>query len=264
MSEASSNSEATSRKPGPLFFVGFVLWGAVFVSLYFVWQQRGEEAELKVVDDGGVAVTATAVSESEMQHGETAEPVEIDITWPEAGVREFSFTDSQGEVLSKSDLLGKPWIASFIFTRCAGPCPRVAAAVKNLEKRYPDSNVNFVTFTVDPENDTPEVLAKFADFWEADPERWFFLTGDMDETYEMIQKDFLMPVGPSPDPEPGWEIIHTTNVCLVDQTGKVVGKYNSLKDEEIAQLRRELDALLKASDVAASGTDVVEESDADS
>ncbi len=223
-------SEPRNTSRSSLLVVGFVLWGAVFVAVFFMWKQRQSDS---AIEDNGDSELVTA-----------PEPIEIKVTWPEAGVRDFSLTDSRNQVLTKNDLLGKPWIASFIFTRCAGPCPRVAAAFKELQTRYPEPNVNFVTFTVDPEYDTPEVLTKFASFWEADLDRWFFLTGDKDTVYNMIQKDFLMPVAPSPDPTPGWEIIHTTNICLVDATGKVVGKYNSLKEDEIASLKRELDAML--------------------
>lgn len=239
-------SEPTSSSRGGLFIVGCVLWGAVFVSLFFMWKQRNSASSAEGTPDSELV---TIEGGSSLVHGdeeaEVPEPVEINITWPEEGVRDFALTDSREETLSKNDLLGKPWIASFIFTRCAGPCPRVAAAFKELQKRYPEPNVNLVTFTVDPDYDTPEVLTKFADFWEADLDRWFFLTGDKDTIYNMVQKDFLMPVAPSPDPTPGWEIIHTTNICLVDQAGKVVGKYNSLKEDEIALLRRDLDALLE-------------------
>lgn len=240
-------SEQTNKSRGRLAIVGFVLWGAVFASLFFMWKQRNSE---EVTTDGSgselVVMKGNGSSEVPDDEGtEVPEPVEIKITWPEEGVRDFSLTDSREQTLSKNDLLGKPWIASFIFTRCAGPCPQVAAAFKRLQKRYPEPNVNLVTFTVDPDHDTPEVLTKFANFWEPDLNRWFFLTGDKDTIYNMVHKDFLMPVAPSPDPTPGWEIIHTTNICLVDATGKVVGKYNSLKEDEIALLRRDLDALLK-------------------
>jgi protein SCO1 len=240
-------SEQAKSSRGGLFVAGFVLWGAVFVALFFMWKQRNPDQTAKSETDSELVIMAGNGSSEESAAGDSAipEPVEIKITWPESGVRNFTLTDSRNEPLSKNDLLGKPWIASFIFTRCAGPCPRVAAAFKELQKRYPEPNVNLVTFTVDPDHDTPEVLAKFAHFWEADLDRWFFLTGDKDTVYNMIQKDFLMPVAPSPDPTPGWEIIHTTNICLVDKTGKVVGKYNSLKEDEVVLLRRDLDALLK-------------------
>lgn len=238
-------NEQTNTPRGSLLIVGFVLWGAVFGALFFMWKQKNvEPAQADVGSTELVEIEGNGSSKLPDEGPEESEPVEINITWPESGVRDFALTDSRNETLSKNDLLGKPWIASFVFTRCAGPCPRVAAAFKELQKRYPEPNVNLVTFTVDPDNDTPEVLTKFAEFWEADLDRWFFLTGDKDTIYSMIQKDFLMPVAPSPDPTPGWEIIHTTNVCLVDATGKVVGKYNSLKENEIALLRRDLDALL--------------------
>ena len=245
-----SQQENNSR--GGLFIAGFILWGAVFVALFFMWKQRNAEPVEAVVVEATDAADSSLVTmkgngssdAADKDDQEVPEPVEVKITWPESGVRDFALTDSQGRTISKNDLLGKPWIASFIFTRCAGPCPRVAGAFKELQKRYPEPNVNLVTFTVDPDYDTPEVLTKFANFWEADLERWIFLTGDKDTIYNMVHKDFLMPVAPSPDPTPGWEIIHTTNICLVDQTGRVIGKYNSLKEDEISLLRRDLDALL--------------------
>jgi cytochrome oxidase Cu insertion factor (SCO1/SenC/PrrC family) len=241
-------SEQANNSRGGLFVAGFVLWGAVFASLFFMWKQRNSEPAVKDNPDSDLVILEGNGSSMVLPGDEESgvpEPVEIEMTWPENGVRDFALTDSRNATLSKNDLLGKPWIASFIFTRCAGPCPRVAAAFKELQKRYPEPNVNLVTFTVDPDHDTPEVLTRFANFYEADLDRWFFLTGDKDTVYNMIQKDFLMPVAPSPDPTPGWEIIHTTNICLVDTTGIVIGKYNSLKEDEIALLRRDLDALLE-------------------
>jgi protein SCO1/2 len=116
--------------------------------------------------------------------------------------------------------------------------------MQSVQKRYDDKPVNLVTFTVDPKRDTAEVLAKYADFYEADPNQWFFLTGERDKLYELINRSFLMPVMEEENPEPGFEIIHTTNLCLVDASGRVVGKYNSVKDADMALLRRDLDRLL--------------------
>lgn len=238
-------------RPGWLI-TGLVLWTAVGVSLYTMWS-RPEQTSAgaptgEAVGPGNVAVIVKPGSHPDEIDGDEPDvpkPVEVTPAWSDDGVEDFALTDRSGEAVSKNDLRGAPWIASFIFTRCAGPCPRVAEAMKLLQRRYRERDVRFVTFSVDPKHDTPEVLAKFANFWEADPERWFFLTGDRDKIYRLINTSFLMPVMEDPNPEPGWEVIHTTNVCLVDPTGRVVGKYNSLNDKEVALLRRDLDGMLE-------------------
>lgn len=249
------------------FLIGLVLWGAVFVSLFRVWQQRTGDAapdanqteltsgaplvfeterptgQPEIVDDE--QTTDAAFSDLYDENGRPKK-IEVKLTWPESGVADFSFTDRSGRKISKNDLLGKPWVAGFIFIQCAGPCPKVSLAMQTIQKRYDDKPVNIVTFTVDPKRDTPEALAKYADFYQADPEQWFFLTGERDDLYGLINGSFLMPVKEDEKPKPGFEIIHTTNLCLVDATGRVVGKYNSVKDEDMALLRRDLDRLIES------------------
>ena len=259
------------------FLIGLVLWGAVFVSLFRVWQQRtatdeptspttnlnGEVASADAVDtETGATIDGTsdddeAFSELYDENGRPKE-IEVKLTWPDSGVADFSFTDRSGETITKNDLLGKPWVTGFIFTACAGPCPKVSLAMQAIQKRYDDKPVNIVTFTVDPKRDTPEVLAKYADFYQADPEQWFFLTGERDDLYGLINGSFLMPVLEDENPQPGFEIIHTTNLCLVDSTGRVVGKYNSVKDEDMALLRRDLDQLLEATPTASTSNESTE------
>jgi protein SCO1/2 len=251
------------------FLIGLVLWGAVFVSLFRVWQQRtatdestspttklnGEVASADAANtEAGATVDGTSDDEDAFSelYDENGRPkqIEVKLTWPESGVADFSFIDRSGETITKNDLLGKPWVTGFIFTACAGPCPKVSLAMQSIQKRYDDKPVNIVTFTVDPKRDTPEVLSKYADFYQADPEQWFFLTGERDDLYGLINGSFLMPVLEDENPQPGFEIIHTTNLCLVDATGRVVGKYNSVKDEDMALLRRDLDRLLETTPAA--------------
>jgi len=169
--------------------------------------------------------------------------IELEMQWPSTGLADFQFTECHGQKVGKSDLLGSPWVASFVFTRCAGPCPQVTLAMKRLHDRYRDQPVRFVTFTVDPKNDTPEVLRKYAEFWEADPQRWLFLTGPVEEMYPLINGSFLMPAMPSPRPKAGYEVIHTNNLCLVNAEGVVIGKFNSVDDADMVRLRARLDEL---------------------
>jgi len=249
------DEEKVKSGRGMLFAVGSVLWVAVFVALYFTWT-GWEKRNAPAADGQGLAQTLTfqelvsgTDSESTGASGEEDDgrpaKVEVELTWPESGVAEFQFTDQSSQRVSKNDLLGKPWLASFIFTQCAGPCPRVTGAVQELYRKYQDTPARFVTFTVDPARDTPQVLAQYADYYEADPAKWFFLTGERDALYGLINGSFLMPVLEAENPEPGFEIIHTTNICLVNPAGQVVGKYNSLLGTDMVRLRRELDRMLK-------------------
>ena len=161
--------------------------------------------------------------------------------------------NQRNEVVTKKDLEGQPWIASFIFTRCAGECGRVASQLKALQGRMKKVPVRLVSFSVQPENDTPEVLARYADALGANPETWHFLTGDKDEIHQLIQGSFYQYVAPSrsPTPKAGWEVEHTNNVCLVDATGRVIAKYNSLVDVEMVKLRRDVERLVKTGSIDA-------------
>ena len=116
--------------------------------------------------------------------------VEPEIAYP---VPEFAFVERGGKTVTKADLLGKVWVASFVFTRCSGPCPAVTATVARLQSELAhEPNVRFVTFTIDPDRDTPDELKKYADRFRADPERWLFLTGKEAIVHELATSGFKL------------------------------------------------------------------------
>jgi protein SCO1/2 len=160
--------------------------------------------------------------------------------WDPKGLGEFKFTERGGATVTSKDLLGKPAVYGFIFTRCAGPCPLVTGAMKSLQEDCANVDFRLVTITVDPERDTPEVLTKYADSYSADKEKWLFLTGDRNKTYELIRDGFKLPVEETSgaDRQPGFEVIHSVNLMYVDETGVVRDKFNAQKPEEVARLRR--------------------------
>src|SRR5262249_55172554 len=94
---------------------------------------------------------------------------EKESAWDPAGGEGFSLTECHGQTVTKADLLGKPWVACFIFTRCAGPCPRVSEQMQILQNRLKGIDVRLVSFSVDPDRDTPEDLRKYAKVYKADP-----------------------------------------------------------------------------------------------
>jgi uncharacterized membrane protein YozB (DUF420 family)/cytochrome oxidase Cu insertion factor (SCO1/SenC/PrrC family) len=149
-------------------------------------------------------------------------------------VGEFSLTERSGRTVRSADLRGKVWIASFVFTRCAGGCPQVTDTMVGLQKdlaRYP--GVRLVTFTVDPEHDKMDELKRYAEGYGADPNRWLFLTGSEKELYQLLREGFHITAEQNRGAErtPGNEVKHDTKLVLVDRQGRIRGYYAGKKDE---------------------------------
>lgn len=149
-------------------------------------------------------------------------------------VPEFSLIDQDGKSVTRGDLAGKVWIADFIFTNCAGTCPMISAAMSRLQNSLPPE-VHLASFSVDPERDTQEALAEYADERRADRRRWHFLTGKKEELYDLSVKGFKLALDDTggTDVEP---ITHSTRLVLVDKEGRIRGYYGGTEDEEIKRL----------------------------
>jgi protein SCO1 len=151
-------------------------------------------------------------------------------------VGDFSLTERGGETVTRDDLLGKVWVASFVFTRCNGPCPQVTATMAQLQAAFaglPD--VRLVTFTVDPAHDDPRELAEYARRYGADPQRWLFLTGPEDRIYELVNKQFHVLAKPNEgeDRKPGAEVMHDPRLVVVDRRGHIRGYYQGVRDTRL-------------------------------
>lgn len=159
----------------------------------------------------------------------------------------FSFTERSGKNVTNQDLLGKVWIACFVFTRCNGPCPAVTGTMGRLQKELADQpDVRLVTFTVDPEHDEPSVLTSYAARYEADPERWLFLTGKEAELARLMRDGFKFPPpekrgGNSPGEV---DIPHSTKLVVVDRQGRVRSYFSGLPDFAMGETPEEFDANL--------------------
>jgi cytochrome oxidase Cu insertion factor (SCO1/SenC/PrrC family) len=157
-------------------------------------------------------------------------------------VPDFSLTDQNGKTLTRADLAGRVWIADFIFTNCAGTCPMITGTMHRLQGALPDE-VHFVSFSVDPERDTPEVLAEYAKKSNADKVRWHFLTGDKSKIYDLTIKGFKLALEDSggTDVEP---ITHSTRLVLIDKQGRIRGYYGGTDDDDMKKLFSDATALL--------------------
>ena len=132
-------------------------------------------------------------------------------------------------------LRGRVWVADFVYTRCAGPCPMLTANMAGLQKRLPKS-IGLLSFTVDPDHDEPEVLTLYARKFKADPQRWFFLTGDKPELIRVVRDGFLLPIVESAAATPGERFAHSTKFVLIDADARVRGWYDGVDAKERARL----------------------------
>ncbi|MDE0299547.1 MAG: SCO family protein [Candidatus Poribacteria bacterium] len=153
---------------------------------------------------------------------------------------DFSLTDQNGGALSLADLEGKVWVADFIFTSCPTICPPMTDELRRLQDEFAaESELRFVSFSVDPERDTPAVLSRYAQSFGADHRRWSFLTGEKSSIYQLAHDGFNLAVG-----HQGSEILHSTRFVLVDRQGTVRGYYDSRIKANLRHLRRDIKTLL--------------------
>ncbi|KYD32573.1 MULTISPECIES: SCO family protein [Anoxybacillaceae] len=160
--------------------------------------------------------------------------------WP---VDDFTFTDQNGQSFGLSDLKGKVWVADFIFTNCETVCPPMTANMAKLQDMVKEEglDVEFVSFSVDPENDNPEILKQYAKKFNADLSNWHFLTGYSQEEIETFaRKNFKAIVQ---KPKQGDQVIHGTDFYLVDQQGKIVKYYSGISNVPYEEIIKHIKAL---------------------
>lgn len=164
----------------------------------------------------------------EQQSAPKPEPLPVIATLPD-----FTLIDSSGKRVSLNDLRGRVWVADFFFTYCAGPCPVMSRRMKELRKILKDEKMDdvvCVSISVDPERDTPKVLAEHAEMLKAEPGKWLFMTGKKSQIYDLAIKGFKVVVA---DPEQADEqILHSTRFVLIDRLGRIRGYYKALADDE--------------------------------
>jgi len=163
--------------------------------------------------------------------------------WDPEHVDDFTLVDQNGRTIKRKDLLGRPWVASFIFTRCVEQCPAMCARIRSLIKdldrekaKYP-YNTRFVSITVDVEHDTPELMKNFADIYAPNPDDWLFLTGTETEVVQLIREGFKVPFWKNKIGLPGMQFAHDMHLIHVDENGKILGWYDGQTDRDIGTLK---------------------------
>ena len=158
-------------------------------------------------------------------------------------VPSFELTNQFGQPFGSAQLAGKIWIAAFIYTTCPGPCPMISMRMGELQKPLEKTDVQLVSFTVDPEKDTPEVLRKYADNLHADPNRWTFLTGRKSTIYKLSHDGFKLAISNGGDAQ--GIPVHSTRIVLVDRHGQIRGYYDAVGPEAVTNLVADTNHLLR-------------------
>ncbi|MBI4000025.1 MAG: SCO family protein [Candidatus Omnitrophica bacterium] len=161
-------------------------------------------------------------------------------------VPDFTLIQQSGKEIKLADLKGNVWIANFVFTRCQGMCPMLTGRMAGLQERFKQPHVKFISFSVDPEYDTPKVLSEYAVRYHAEEGKWFFLTGDKKVMWNFITEGFSLGVADaSPeDLAAGAEpVMHSGRFVLIDQKGSIRGYYDSSEPSKVEELVRDASLL---------------------
>jgi cytochrome oxidase Cu insertion factor (SCO1/SenC/PrrC family) len=159
---------------------------------------------------------------------------------------DFALTERSGRTVGLDQLRGKIWIADFIYTTCTDTCPLQTAMMAKLQQEYDKPEIQFVSFSVDPERDTPTVLTAYAAKYQADADRWYFLTGQRERMIRLIQDGFHLAVATTPiGDDPSGMIAHSPRFVLIDKESRIRGYYDSRELEAFVRLKNHIDTLLK-------------------
>jgi len=165
-------------------------------------------------------------------------------TLPQLGeIPAFSMLDQRGLPITSQALRGQVLIVDFFYASCPTSCPRLSAQMKTFHDRLlaqgPGLPVHLVSITLDPENDTSDVLREYADRYHADSGRWSFLSGRSEELDRLVVKGFKMAFSRA-DPSAGLgAIMHGEWFVLVDRRGRIRGYYQISDDARMTELYRD-------------------------
>ena len=166
-----------------------------------------------------------------------------------ADLPQFSLVDEDAKPFKRDDMLGRVWVADFVFTACADACPRLQTKMKSLQERLiplqQGGNISLLSISVDPERDTPEKLRDYARIFGQRKGQWRYLTGDQHEVEKTVVRGFHTAMAKMPRPEAegpsgdahleAFDLMHGERLVLVDRMGRIRGFYDA--DDQDAILR---------------------------
>ena len=159
---------------------------------------------------------------------------------PEFGkVPVFVLKDQNAEAFKSSDkLAGHVWVADFFFTMCPGPCPRMSTQMNEVQTALHGKDVKLLSISIDPEEDTPEVLTQYAKRYKADPAMWHFVTGPQPQLNYLAKDVFKLGVVDG-------SMEHSTRFVLIDKKSTIRGFYLTSEEGAIPKLIADAKDLLE-------------------
>jgi len=149
-------------------------------------------------------------------------------------VADFTLTNQDCKVTTLADLTNRVWVADIVFTRCAGPCPIITDHMKSLEGALPQtSDAKLVTLTTDPDFDTPAMMKRYGERFDADFSRWMFLTGTKAQIGALGAGSLKLSAVPKPAADQTNAVdlfIHTTIFVVVDKHARLRGSFETMGD----------------------------------
>jgi protein SCO1 len=166
-------------------------------------------------------------------------------------IPDFTLTDQNGKAFTQAQTKGKVYVADFFFTRCGSICPKISSQLTRFQDTFLNNDeVLIVSHSVDPENDTPEVLQKYAKSYDAKAGKWHFLTGSKKDIYNLALKGYFIPVSDASVYDkaiknPDEAFIHSEKLILIDKEGHIRGFYDGTSQKDVDRLLLETKVLLK-------------------
>lgn len=163
---------------------------------------------------------------------------------------DFQLVDQEGRGYGSSDLRGHVWAADFIFTRCPTVCPTLTAKMSKIQRRSRgiDQAFRLISFTVDPEYDTPEVLAAYARAHKVSPRLWHLLTGSLDGLRSTVVDGLKVAMGTPAKGADLESVFHGTHFVLVDTRMRIRGYYDSSAEDMEDRLLHDAAMLINRGD----------------
>lgn len=159
-------------------------------------------------------------------------------------ILDFNLVNHLGDTVTLADVQGQILVVDFFFTRCATICPLMTKNLQRIHDRLgPDAPVQLMSHSVTPVADSVSVLSAYADKHGADPELWWFLTGEKSEIYTLARKSYFSCLD---EGDGGFQdFVHTENIVLVDDQGRLRGFYDGTDSKAMSQLFSDLEFLLE-------------------
>jgi protein SCO1 len=159
-------------------------------------------------------------------------------------VSDFELIDQTGKTVTRADFKNSITVVDFFFTSCKGICPVMNSQMERVYKAHKGNpEVKLISHTVNPENDSAEVMAAYAARYHADPKQWYFLTGDKPQLYSLARKSYL--ISDTEGNGSKEDFVHSQNFALIDKTGHIRGIYNGTDTTDVDRLLVEMNILLR-------------------